>query len=64
MIELKAKSHSLDRIVDGLRLAYEKMLLDKQQKDESIVFSHDGRIIKVKARKLLPPAQNQSRKAI
>ncbi|MFT4070602.1 MAG: hypothetical protein QM654_01615 [Dysgonamonadaceae bacterium] len=64
MIEINNDNTSLDRMIEGLRLSYERMLLEKQQNDESIVFSHDGRIIKVKARKLLPPAQDLPKKAI
>lgn len=64
MIEINNDNTSLDRMIEGLRLSYERMLLEKQQNDESIVFSHDGRIIKVKARKLLLPAQDLPKKAI
>ena len=36
----------------GLDIAYAKLLKEAQEKDEYLVFSENGKIVKVKARKL------------
>lgn len=44
--ELRAK------IVQGLDLAYSRLLTSKQKEDADIVISRNGKIVKVKAREL------------
>jgi len=39
-------------IVEGLKLAYNKLLEQKQQEDGELVFSCEGKITKLKARDL------------
>ena len=41
-----------DKIVKGVELAYERLLIEKQKDDAELVFSHNGKIVKVKARDL------------
>jgi len=41
-----------DKIVKGVELAYKRLLFEKQKDDSELVFSHNGKIVKVKARDL------------
>jgi hypothetical protein len=41
-----------NKILKGARLAVEKLIKEAQINDESLVFSKNGKIIKIKARKL------------
>lgn len=41
-----------DKIIKGIDLAYERLLIEKQKDDSELVFSHNGKIVKVKARDL------------
>lgn len=41
-----------DKIVKGVELAYKRLLIEKQKDDSELVFSHNGKIVKVKARDL------------
>ena len=41
-----------DKIVRGIELAFERLIVSKQKEDADLVFSNDGKIIKVKARDL------------
>ena len=40
------------KILQGLELAYTRLLLSKQKDDEDLVISRNGKVIKVKARDL------------
>lgn len=40
------------KIEEGLRLAYERLLNNKQKEDGELVISHNGEIIRIKARDL------------
>ena len=42
-----------DKIVKGVELAYTRLLIEKQKDDSELVFSHSGKIVKVKARDLV-----------
>ena len=42
-----------NKIIQGIDLAYERLLIAKQKDDAELVFSRDGKIVKVKARDLL-----------
>lgn len=42
-----------DKIVKGVELAYNRLLIEKQKDDSELVFSHNGKIVKVKARDLV-----------
>ena len=42
-----------DKIVKGVDLAYQRLLIVKAKEDGELVFSRDGKIVKVKARDLL-----------
>ena len=47
---MKINEHS--NIIEGIKLAYNKLLEQKQKEDGELVFSHEGKITIVKARKL------------
>lgn len=42
-----------EKIVKGVKLAYERLLIEKQKDDSELVFSQNGKIVKVKARDLI-----------
>ena len=42
-----------DKIVKGIDLAYERLLIEKQKDDSELVFSQNGKIVKIKARDLV-----------
>jgi len=41
-----------DKIVKGVELAYKRLLIEKKKDDSELVFSHNGKIVIVKARDL------------
>jgi hypothetical protein len=41
-----------NKILKGARLAVEKLIKEAQKNDEYLVFSENGKIVKIKARKL------------
>ena len=41
-----------NKIIKGLNLTYNRLLEQKQKEDGELVFSHEGKITTVKARKL------------
>lgn len=41
------------KIMKGVELAYERLLIEKQKDDSELVFSHNGKIVAVKARDLV-----------
>ncbi len=47
---MKNNEHS--KIIEGLKLAYNRLLEQKQKEDGELIFSHEGKIVKVKARDL------------
>jgi len=42
-----------EKIMKGVELAYERLLIEKQKDDSELVFSHNGKIVAVKARDLV-----------
>ena len=42
-----------DKIVKGVDLAFERLLIEKQKDDSELVFSQNGKIVKIKARDLV-----------
>lgn len=42
-----------NKIIKGIDLAYERLLIAKQKDNSELVFSRNGKIIKVKAQDLL-----------
>ena len=42
-----------EKIMKGVELAYERLLIEKQKDDSELVFSHDGKIVAIKARDLV-----------
>jgi hypothetical protein len=52
MTEERMKDLS-ERILKGIDLAYQRLLISKQKEDGELVFSKDGKIVKVKARDLI-----------
>lgn len=42
-----------NKIIKGIDLAFERLLIDKAKDDSELVFSRDGKIVKIKARDLL-----------
>ena len=49
-----------DKIVKGVELAYKRLLIEKQKDDSELVFSHNGKIVIVKARDLTINDKNAS----
>ncbi len=47
------KYSTLDKIKIGINLTYEKLVQEKAKRNASLVFSENGKIIHVKAKKLL-----------
>lgn len=41
-----------DRIVNGIALAFQRLVEQKKQEDAELAFSHNGKIVIVKAREL------------
>lgn len=51
-----------NKIIDGIDLAYDRLLTAKQKDDSELVFSRNGKIVKIKAKDLLnEKIANQSR---
>ena len=48
-----------DKIIKGAQLAYEKLVQEKAKANASLVFSENGKIIHVKAKKLLRQMERQ-----
>jgi len=42
-----------DKIVRGVELAYNRLLIEKQKDDSELVFSSNGKIVNIKARDLV-----------
>jgi len=42
-----------NKIMKGIELAFNRLILDKQRNDGELVFSRNGQIIKVKAKDLI-----------
>ncbi len=42
-----------NKIIEGIDLAYERLLTAKQKDDSELVFSRNGKIVKIKAKDLL-----------
>ena len=47
--ENKKYSEFTTKVMEGLKLSYEKMILDKIAKDQSVVMMHKGKMITIKA---------------
>lgn len=41
-----------DKIIKGIDLAYDRLLIEKQKDNSELVFSHNGKIVAIKARDL------------
>jgi hypothetical protein len=41
-----------EKIEQGINLAYKRLVIEKQNEDGELVFSRNGKIIKIKAREL------------
>jgi hypothetical protein len=41
-----------DKIIKGIDLAYDRLLITKQRDDSELVFSRNGQIVKIKAREI------------
>ena len=48
-----------DKIIAGVQLAYEKLVQEKAKANASLVFAENGKIIHVKAKKLLKEMSEQ-----
>lgn len=48
-----------EKFIKGINIAFERLLLAKQREDSEIVFSKDGRIVKIKARDFNLRIENQ-----
>lgn len=49
MSELEQK-RLRDKIMKGLKLSFERLVHEKKQKNEDLIFSRNGKIIKIKAK--------------
>ena len=47
-----------DKIIKGIELAYDRLLIEKHKEDSDLVFSSNGKIVKVKARDLVIKVKN------
>ena len=53
LIEISMKNKELrDKIISGLELSFKRLVISKSKEDKELVFSKDGKIIKVKAKDL------------
>lgn len=50
-----------DKIVKGVELAYERLLIEKQKDDSELVFSQNGKIVEIKARDLVNSNKTNSK---
>jgi len=41
------------KILQGLELAFQRLLVKKSKEDQELVFSKDGQIVRIKAKELL-----------
>ena len=41
------------KILQGLELSYQRLLVKKSKEDQEMVFSKDGQIVRIKAKELL-----------
>jgi len=42
-----------EKVIKGIDLAYDRLLITKQREDSEMIFSRNGRIVKIKARELM-----------
>ena len=49
-----------NKILQGIELAYQRLLIEKQKDDSELVFSHNGKIVAIKARDLIKKNQEES----
>ena len=47
-----------DKIIDGVNLAFERLLEEKQKDNSELVFSHKGKIVEIKAKDLIRKVTN------
>ncbi len=47
------------KILEGLELAYQKLIISKAKEDKELIFSENGKIIKVRAKELVPKVLNK-----
>jgi hypothetical protein len=50
-----------EKIIKGLELSFDKMLIEKQKQNEELVFERNGKIVLVKAEDLIKE-RNQKKK--
>ncbi|GAB2800405.1 hypothetical protein GCM10027275_53030 [Rhabdobacter roseus] len=41
-----------EKIISGLELSFKRLVISKSKEDKELVFSKDGKIVKIKARDL------------
>ena len=46
-----------NKILQGIELAYQRLLIEKQKDDSELVFSHNGKIVAIKASDLIKKNQ-------
>ena len=50
MTNIEKAKEIKEKVLQGLKLSFDKLLKEKQLRDEEFVFSHEGEVYKVKAR--------------
>jgi hypothetical protein len=48
----KKRKEIREKIVEGLTLSFRRLVEEKKKNDEYLIFSKDGKIVKIKARDL------------
>jgi len=48
------------KIIKGIELSYQRLLISMLKEDGELVFSPNGKIVKIKASELIKQQQNQS----
>ena len=51
-----------NKILLGIELAYQRLLIEKQKDDSDLVFSHNGKIVAIKASDLIKKYQEEPSK--
>jgi hypothetical protein len=49
---VKSRKALREKILKGLDMAFEKLVKERRENDDYLIFSENGKIVKVKARKI------------
>lgn len=48
-----------EKILKGIALAHERLVLKKRKEDEELIFSQNGQIVRIKARDIVLPSEEK-----